>query len=408
MQSVNLTAAASELRRRADAHRPYLEDLLKTLVQTESHASQPKGVNAVGTLVAEPLERAGFSVDRIAKEHGASEERWLTELMLPGYDLDDLGDVWRLHRAGAGECVLILGDLDTAFLPGSSMSFPYGVHGDKAVGPGVADAKGGLVVLTGAITLLQDFARNLPSITVILSPDEQAGSLFSRTAIEAAAAENSVCLCMECAREGGNLMGSRACCGVGRVTIIGHEAHAGTDRSSGRSAISGFASVVDAIDSITDATAGRFVTITEVRGGWRRSVVPGECTFTLDVRLRDSADWDTAEAKIRKVLHERAEARGFGVDVKIVQHRPSVVPTERSEPLIATVLAAGRALGLDLGVVGSNAGGSSAFAGRIPVVDGMGPPGGSLMTKQEYVSLPGLSERACLLALTLISLGGTR
>jgi glutamate carboxypeptidase len=406
MQGADMTTAAAELRRRADAHLPYLEGLLKTLVQIESHASQPKGVNAVGRLVAEPLERAGFSVDRIAKEHGISEDRWLTDLMLPGHDHDALGDVWRLRRAGAGERVLILGDLDTAFLPGSSMSFPYEVRGDRAVGPGIADAKGGLVVLAGAIRLLQDFALHLPSITVILSPDEQAGSLFSRPTIEAAVAESSVCLCMECAREGGNLMGSRACCGVGRVTVIGREAHAGTDRSSGRSAISGFAKVVDAIDSITDATAGRFVTVTEVHGGWRRSVVPGECTFTVDVRLRDSADWDSAEEKIRKVLHERVETRGFGLDIKIVQHRPSVVRTERSEPLIATVLAAGRALGLDLGVVGSNAAGSSAFAGRIPVVDGMGPPGGNLMTRLENVSLSGLSERACLLALTLISLGG--
>lgn len=406
MQGAGLATAAAELRQRADAHLPYLQGLLKTLVQTESHASQPIGVNAVGQLVAAPLERAGFSVDRVAKEPSISSDRWLTDIMLPCHDYGDLGDVWRLRRAGARGRVLILGDLDTAFLPGSSTSFPYEVDGDRAVGPGIADAKGGLVVLAGAIRLLQEFAWDLPSITVILSPDEQAGSLFSRSTIEAAVAESSVCLCMECAREGGNLMGSRACCGVGRVTVIGREAHAGTDRSSGRSAISGFAGVVDAIDAITDAAAGRFVTVTQVHGGWRRSVVPGECAFTVDVRLRDSADWDATEERILEVLHERAETRGFGVDAKLVQHRPSVVRTERSEPLIATVLAAGRALGLDLGIVGSNAAGSSAFAGRIPVVDGMGPPGGNLMTRRENVWLSGLPERACLLALTLISLGG--
>jgi glutamate carboxypeptidase len=245
-------------------------------------------------------------------------------------------------------------------------------------------------------------------MTIVLSPDEQAGSLFSRPIIEAAAAQSSVCVCMECARDGGNLMGARACCGVGRVTITGREAHAGTDRSTALSAISGFAGVVDAIDGITDQAAGRFVTVTQVQGGWRRSVVPGQCAFTVDVRVRESSEWAAAESRIRQILHELAEARGFAVDINLAQHRPSVLRTDRSEPLIDTVLAAGRALGLDLGVVASNAAGSSAFAGTIPVIDGMGPPGGKLMTTDEYVSLSGLAERASLLALTLISLGADR
>lgn len=405
MHGPGLATAAAELQKRADAHRPRLETLLKALVVTESHASQQAGVNAVGGLVAEPLEAAGFTVERIRPTRTNELPRWLTDVMLPGHDYEDVGDVWRLRRAGVGERVLILGDLDTAFLPGSSTSFPYRVEGDRAIGPGVADAKGGLAVLVGAVELLQGLDYPLPSITVILSPDEQAGSLASRSVIEATVAESSMCLCMECAREGGNLMGSRACCGVGRVIITGREAHAGTDRGSGLSAISGVAGVVDAIDDITDARAGRFVTVTQVQGGWRRSVVPGECAFTIDVRLRDSSDWDATESRIWQVLRERAETRGFGVDVNLVQHRPSVMRMERSEPLIATVVGAGWAIGLELGVIGSNAAGSSAFAGSLPVVDGMGPPGGNLMTRQEYVSLSALAERACLLALTLIAIG---
>jgi glutamate carboxypeptidase len=325
--------------------------------------------------------------------------------MLPGHDHNDLGDVWTLHREGAGHRVLILGDLDTAFLPGSSASFPYAVKGDQARGPGIADAKGGLAVLVGAVRILQELDHQLPSMTIVLSPDEQAGSLFSRPIIEAAAAQSSVCLCMECARDGGNLMGARACCGVGRVTITGIEGHAGTDRSIALSAISGFAGVVDAIDGITDVAAGRFVTVTQVQGGWRRSVVPGQCAFTVDVRVRESSEWAATESRIRQILQELAEGRGFAVDVNLCQHRPSVLRTDRSGPLINTVLDAGRALGLDLGIVASNAAGSSAFAGSIPVIDGMGPPGGKLMTADEHVSLSGLTERAALVALTLISLG---
>lgn len=372
------------------------------LVQTESHASQPEGVNSVGMRIATLLERNGFTVERLAGQTQAA--AWLTELMLPEHEYRGLGDVWHLHRDGVGQRILILGDLDTAFLPGCLQRFPYHVAGDIAFGPGVADAKGGLVVLAGAVELLTESDRGTPPLSIVLSPDEQAGSLISRPVIEAAAQTAVACLCLECARDGGNLMGARACCGVASVTIRGREAHAGTDHRAGLSAIAGVANVVDALDGISDPGAGRFVTVTQVRGGWRRSVVPGECSFTLDLRLRDSAEWQQMEDTIRGILHDRAEVRGFGVEANFAQHRPSVLRSPSSEPLITTVLTAGRALGCELGVVSSHAAGSSAFAGLLPVVDGMGPPGGSLMTTEEHVSLSGVAERACLLALTLLSL----
>jgi glutamate carboxypeptidase len=407
MDAAELAVAGSALRARVNAYRPYLESLLDKLVRTESHASQPDGVNTVGSLIAEPLEQAGFTIERMGHRPGDEPPGWLADLMLPGQAYSSVGDVWQLHRDGADCRVLILGDLDTAFLPGCSETFAYRTEGDAAFGPGVADAKGGLVVLVGAIRLLQDREAALPTITVVLSPDEQAGSLRSRPVIERAAAVNSVCLCLECAREGGNLMGSRSCCGVGRITVIGREAHAGTQRQAGLSAISGFAKLVDPLELITDASCGRFVTVTQVSGGWRRSLVPGECSFTLDLRLRDSADWEELESSLRAVVRDHAETRGLVVDIRLAQHRPSVMQTSAVEPLIATVASASRALGMTLNVISSNAAGSSAFVGHTPMLDGMGPPGGNLMTLDEQISLSGLTERACLLALTLLSLGSS-
>lgn len=407
MDAADFAVAGSALRARVDEYRPYLESLLERLVRTESHASQPDGVNTVGSLIAEPLEQAGFIVERVERRPGDDPPAWLSDLMLPGQAYSSVGDVWQLHRDGADRGVLVLGDLDTAFLPGCSETFPYRTEGDAAFGPGVADAKGGLVVLVGAIRLLQDCRAALPAITVVLSPDEQAGSLRSRPVIERAAAVNSVCLCLECAREGGNLMGSRSCCGVGRVTVIGREAHAGTNREAGLSAISGFAKLVDPLEQITDASGGRFVTVTQVSGGWRRSLIPGECSFTLDLRLRDSADWEDLESSLRAVVRDHAETRGLVVNMRLAQHRPSVRQASAVEPLIATVASASKALGIALNVISSNAAGSSAFVGHTPMLDGMGPPGGNLMTFDEQISLSGLTERACLLALTLLSLGSS-
>ncbi len=380
-----------------------MERLLEELVMTESHASQPDGVAAVAQNVVERLSAAGFRENPVLRPDVSQLPLWLRELMLPGFDYGKVSDVRRLTLAGAGDPVLILADLDTAFLPGITREFPYTTKGDVASGPGIADMKGGLVVLVAAFSMLDQLGFRHPPVTVILSPDEQAGSLASGPVIEAEAAKSAACICLECAREGGNLMGSRASCGVAVAKIIGREAHAGTAHASGLSAIRGFASIVDQLEGLSDAASRRFVTVTQLRAGWRRSVLPGECDFTLDVRATDSAAWHSLDRRIREVLGG-LETGGYRIEINSAEHRPGVMRTAASEPLIQTVVNAGRALDLEFGVIGSNAGGSSAFAHAIPVIDGMGPPGGQLMTRQENVSRSGLLERTCLLALTLVSL----
>ena len=382
--------------------------LLERLVRTESHASQPDGVNTVGSMIAEPLEQAGFAIERIGHGPGDEPPGWLVDLMLPGQAYSSVGDVWQLHRDGAAAAGC--SSLAISTPPSFPVARRHSVIGPKAT-PLLAQAWLMRRAGSSCWSALSGYCRitrpQLPTITVVLSPDEQAGSLRSRPVIERAAAANSVCLCLECAREGGNLMGSRSCCGVGRITVIGREAHAGTQRQTGLSAISGFAKLVDPLERITDASCGRFVTVTQVSGGWRRSLVPGECSFTLDLRLRDSADWEQLESSIRAVVRDHAEAHGLSVHIRLAQHRPSVMQTSSVEPLIATVASASRALGINLNIIPSNAAGSSAFVGHTPMLDGMGPPGGNLMTLEEQISLSGLSERACLLALTLLSLGSS-
>ena len=403
MEAAELRILAHALRQAASAQQAEMERLLEQLVMTESHASQPEGVSAVAHTVVARLEAAGFRDNPVARPDTSQLPLWLRELMLPGFDYEKIADVRRLTLPGAGDPVLILADLDTAFLPGITREFAFTTQGDRASGPGIADMKGGLVVLVAAFSMLDRLGSPHPPVTLILSPDEQAGSLASGPVIAAEAAKTAACICLECAREGGNLMGSRASCGVAVAKIIGREAHAGTDYASGLSAIRGFASVVEALEGLSDSAMRRFVTVTQLRAGWRRSVVPGECDFTLDIRALDSRAWHLLDGRIHDVL-AGLERHDYRIEINSAEHRPGITRTVASEPLIQTVVSAGRALDLEFGVIGSNAGGSSAFAHTIPVIDGMGPPGGQLMTRQEHISRSGLLERACLLALTVILL----
>lgn len=380
-----------------------LLSLLERLVTIESHASQPEGVRSVARSVASELALAGFAVEWVTPPRLAPEDAWVAKIMLPELDYGEIAEavVGRRPSVNSGS-VLLVADLDTSFTMGSLGTFPFRVENGLAFGPGVADMKGGLVVLTAALRALADSGLAAPSITVVLSPDEQAGSLRSRSVIETAAAESDWCLCVECARDGGNLMGARAQCGVALLEVTGREAHAGSARSSGVSAISAMAGKVLDIEKLADPALQSFVTVGLIEGGRRRSVVPGRCAAIIDVRAADAVAWAELASRLAAIAMREDLPGSFGT-LRARAHRPAVAWTDSTENLIGVAREAGLALQLPFDVMRSGAGGSSAFAGglAVPTLDGMGPVGGGLMTDREHVDVASISERACLLALTL-------
>lgn len=374
----------------------------------ESHASQPEGVRAVAGVVAGELELAGLAVERVSAPSVPPEAGWLEPIMLPELEYSRVAEIVVARGdLGCAGSALLVADLDTSYPAGTLERFPFRVEGGVAFGPGVADMKGGLVVLTAALRALRDAGLRAPAVSVVLSPDEQAGSLRSRQVIEAEAAGRDCCLCVECARDGGNLMGSRSQCGVALIEVRGCEAHAGSAHASGVSAIEALARKVADVNGLTDPERGLFVSVGLVSGGRRRSVVPGLCTAVVDVRAADPAGWDELEAALR-VIAAREDLPGSSGSLSIRAHRPAVPWNPGTDRLIGVARRAGDALGVSFGVVRSGAGGSSAFAGPlgVPVLDGMGPSGGGLMTNHEHIEVATLAERAALLALTLHLLGG--
>lgn len=398
--------ATTTLRTYLESQRGEMLDFVRKLVEIESYATQSGGTNAVGDVLCGALEDIGFGTERVRGAPLPPERKWLEEFMLPGFDRSQLGfqRVARWLGSGHGRA-LVLGDMDTAFVPGKG--FPFSIDGDRALGPGIADMKGGLTVAIFALKALQATQlNNLAEITCVFSADEQGGSLDARKPIEDAARHSDWVFCVECAREGGNIMGSRAQIGVAKLEVFGRDAHAGSAYAKGVSAIEAMARKVQAIHALTDPAREIYLCVGQISGGWRRSVIAGHCVATIDIRTPGPEVWNEVAAALQKIA-DKVELPGSRSTFLIDSHRPGVQWTAKTDRLIGIAQEAGAEMGLSFGVLRSPAAGSSAFVGPmdLPCLDGMGPLGGDLMTTNEHIIIPSLVERAALLAATMHKLG---
>ncbi len=380
--------------------RTRLFELLEQLVITESHAAHPAGVAAVAATLATELTPVGFSLEATPQRPVTPSLRWLEELFSPGIPYTDLGATYSGFAAGAEPGrLLLLGDLDTAFPVGALADTPFRIEAGRAYGPGIADMKGGLVVLVAALQALHALGIERPDIALVLAGDEQAGSLGSRPVIEEAAAGADWCLCVECARRGGKLMAARGHIGVGSLRITGLEAHTGSARDTGVNALEVLARLILAFNALSDPESGTLVTVTIARAGRRRSIVPASAEAVVDIRTRALLKWEETTGRMREIAADVAGGSRAEIEFHMHSHRPGVVWDEETDRMLSLARHIGTELDVEIDAFASAAAGSSAF--RRPTtttLDGLGPLGGGLMTADEHIEIDSIVPRAALLA----------
>ncbi len=139
-----------------DEEAPQAVALLERLVNINSGTFNPAGVAQVGKLLEGELQALGFTT------------RWI-----PMHAVKRAAQLVAERQGSRGERVLLIGHMDTVFEPSSPFQ-RFVREGDRAVGPGVSDMKGGIVVILSALKGLRsagvlDGAR----ITVFLTGDEE-------------------------------------------------------------------------------------------------------------------------------------------------------------------------------------------------------------------------------------------
>ena len=125
--------------------------------------------------------------------------------------------------------------MDTVYAPNHPFKRVEQLDSNLLRGPGVADMKGGLVVMLTALEALEKHSSALNiGWEVLINPDEEIGSIGSESLLIAAAKRNTLGLIFEPSFADGTLVSSRKGSGNFSVSARGRSAHAGRDFFQGR------------------------------------------------------------------------------------------------------------------------------------------------------------------------------
>ena len=270
----------------------------------------------------------GEEVERVLRTFGAQIE-WID--LPPAESIDSrglmtrqpLGRAMRARKRPEAPRQIFLGiHLDTVYPLDQPFQKVEALDANTLRGPGVIDAKGGLVVMLTAIEALErsELAGNV-GWEILVNPDEEIGSPGSTELFVEAARRNHVGLVFEPAIGEGNIVDARK--GTGNFTIIvhGRAAHAGRDFASGRSAIVALAGIVKKLHALNDTMPGVIVNVGKIEGGGALNVVPDLAIVRINVRLTVPEDETRLRQAFEPILDEAPGKTAFVSNFMEASHR---------------------------------------------------------------------------------------
>ncbi|HYJ00322.1 MAG TPA: M20/M25/M40 family metallo-hydrolase [Thermoleophilaceae bacterium] len=295
-----------------------------------------------------------------------------------------------LRLTGTGDSrVLLLGHLDTVVDHDSYR--PLERDGERLVGSGAVDMKGGDVLALGVLRALAGRTSDFAEVALLLVTDEEWRSApFAH--VDAFAGWDA-CLCFEAgqstpAGEDAVIVQRKAAATL-RIVATGLSAHSGSAPERGRNALLALATAAHAVAAANDPGGDDHLTAvpTIVRSGEAFNVVPANGELFCDLRSDRTEAFDAVRARVP------AEVGGAELRADFARLWPAMDARAATEPLLG--LASER---LGRPIVGAGRGGASDashFAREIPLtIDGLGPRGGGAHARDEYVLAASLRPRA--------------
>jgi len=317
-----------------------------------------------------------------------------------------LGEIIHIVKyPDAPKKIMLCIHMDTVYSQDDEFQICQMTDGGQLNGPGVADAKGGLIVMLYALkTLEQSPLAGKIGWEVIINPDEEIGSPGSESFIRSRASFCDFGLLFEPALPGGHMVSDRK--GSGNFTFIvrGKSAHSGRDFAAGRNAITALARLLNEIDNL-NGEPDVILNVGRISGGGALNMVPDLAVGRVNVRVKDLEEQNGVEIDFEDLVKKYNQLDGISVEMHGRFTSPPKPTDEDAQRIQQRITQCGQALDISFefkGTGGASDGNKFADAG-LPNVDTMGPCGGHIHSSNEFLIPESLVPRTKLAALAMLS-----
>ena len=365
------------------AARIYLRSHLKTTTQflnqitnINTSVRNIENVNRLGKIISKRVTNLGFTED-VHHQFDVGDIRYFTN-----------------HNDTTND-VLLLCHLDTPYSIRDFMQFKE--ERTKIFGTGVAESKGGLVVMLSALQALR-FARKLRKIKcgILITTDDSFGGRYSQNIIEKYAKNSKHVIGMKW----GELDGSVMTAGYGRDDYNIEISNIGNYKDPIASELVPL--VCKKIISLNRLTKKDCkIRISSMQSHTSFGRAPDYASINLVTNFATKTLGDEMEQHIKQILKKHDKIK---LDVEIIKgvRRDPIVETaytknifeivsEQAKKIDITVKPSSRLFSSDISYVPDG----------IPAIDGLGPLGAEYRSPNEYILRDSLIDRALLLSLVL-------
>ncbi|HYN47184.1 MAG TPA: M20/M25/M40 family metallo-hydrolase [Allosphingosinicella sp.] len=382
-------------------------DLLERLVNVNSGTLNLDGVAQVGAMMRAELEPLGFTV------------RWV--------DMRETGRAGHLvaTHEGRGRNILLIGHLDTVFEPSSPFQ-AFTRAGNRAVGPGIGDDKGGLAVIVAALRAMHEAGTlRAANVTIVLTGDEERPgapiAIARRDLIAAGRAADYALEFENLAVEDGRDFGTiaRRSATSWTLTARGRTGHSSgvCGAELGCGAVYEMARILDAFRrELPEPNLTYNVGV--IAGGTPAAIDAEGLGVTASGKTNIVAETAIARGDIRTLSAEQDARVRARMQAIVAQHLPRtsaeivfaedgyppMAPTDGNRAILARLNAVNRDLGLpemaEYDPARRGAADSSFVAGDVATLAGLGAGGGGAHATGEWVdldTLPRQAKRAAIL-----------
>ncbi|PMZ90264.1 MULTISPECIES: M20/M25/M40 family metallo-hydrolase [unclassified Pseudomonas] len=371
-----------ELYSQAQAEQPHYLETLKSLVSVDTGTGTEAGLKQVGAELVKRLEALGAKVT--------------TQPATPSVGDNIVGT----FKGTGDKDFLLMVHYDTVFGPGTVAKRPFRIEGERAYGPGVADAKGGVAMILHALKLLQDQQyKGYRTLTVLFNPDEEMGSAGSRQLIAELARQHDFVFSYEPPDKDAVTVATN---GINRLklTVNGRASHAGSAPEAGRNALIELAHQLLQLNALGDKDKGTTVNWTLAKAGEKANIIPALASAEADMRYSDLSETERVQENALRIIKKQLVA-DTQVELVMEKGRPPLAKNDASTQLAQTARQLYSKIDRQLQPIAMRFGTDAGYAyvpdsDKPAVLETLGVVGAGLHGDDEYMEIASVAPRLYL------------